>query len=250
MTAPRPGASAGFDYWNVRDPAPRPFLTAAGLVFRGIARVQAQVEPYAGRWREHNAAVVAAVVAAAAGDVPLWIALGDSMTLGVGASAYDRGWVGQLAARRDADERHLDVVNLGVSGARTVEVIERQLPVLDMLSEPTAPALVTLMIGSNDLLRRRNRDGLVERFEQILRRLPARAVVTTLPNPSRVAAAVNARIEQVGAERGLVVADLRSSGPPSWRGKLAADHFHPNDLGYAALADALAPAVERALTTG
>jgi lysophospholipase L1-like esterase len=32
--------------------------------------------------------------------------------------------------------------------------------------------------------------------------------------------------------------DMRRSGPPSWRGKLAEDHFHPNNAGYAGIADA------------
>jgi lysophospholipase L1-like esterase len=34
----------------------------------------------------------------------------------------------------------------------------------------------------------------------------------------------------------LVVADMRAHGPRSWRRKLAADKFHPNDAGYAAMA--------------
>ncbi len=40
---------------------------------------------------------------------------------------------------------------------------------------------------------------------------------------------------------------MRESGPTSWRGRLAEDFFHPNDAGYAALADALEPAVRAAL---
>jgi hypothetical protein len=39
-----------------------------------------------------------------------------------------------------------------------------------------------------------------------------------------------------GARGQLVVADLRAHGPRSWRGRLAADRFHPNDAGYAAMA--------------
>ena len=40
---------------------------------------------------------------------------------------------------------------------------------------------------------------------------------------------------------------MRVAGPASWRGRLASDWFHPNDAGYAAIADAFEPAVRAAL---
>ena len=44
---------------------------------------------------------------------------------------------------------------------------------------------------------------------------------------------------KAAAERGeITLVDMRRSGPASWRGRLAADHFHPNELGYAGIADA------------
>ena len=153
------------------------------------------------------------------------------------------GGSGSSPTRLAEDGTPFGVVNLGVSGARTAEVLDRQLPALAELE----PALVTLMIGSNDLMRRRYRAGLAERFAEILQRLPAGTVVTTLPNPSRTAAAVNTLIERAARPRGLVVAELRDPRTSSWRGRLAADHFHPNDRGYAALADVLAGPVGRAL---
>ena len=54
---------------------------------------------------------------------------------------------------------------------------------------------------------------------------------------------MNAVIAHVADERGLVVAELRDPRTTSWRGKLAADHFHPNDRGYAALADVISDAI-------
>ena len=105
------------------------------------------------------------------------------------------------------------------------------------------PDLVTLMIGSNDLMRPSTRRAFVERFTAILQALPPGSVVTTLPNPSRIAAAGNAVLERIAAERGLVVAELRDPRLRSWRGRLAADHFHPNERGYAGLADVIADSV-------
>ena len=89
--------------------------------------VQEQVQPYAAWWESHNRV-------AASGRQPLWVALGDSMTQGIGASAPDRGWVGQLSGRlvsRGWDHR---LVNLGVNGARVEDLLDRQLPVLEALT--------------------------------------------------------------------------------------------------------------------
>ncbi len=44
--------------------------------------------------------------------------------------------------------------------------------------------------------------------------------------------------------------DLRTDGPDSWRGRLAADFFHPNEAGYAAITDAFEPVVRDALLRG
>ncbi len=76
-------------------------------------------------------------------------------------------------------------------------------------------------------------------------------MIANLPNPRQAAREVNALLGQAAAglpgQAGRVaVADLRSGGPSSWRGRLAADHFHPNDAGYASLAAAFAvPALAR-----
>jgi lysophospholipase L1-like esterase len=67
--------------------------------------------------------------------------------------------------------------------------------------------------------------------------------VTTLPNPTPVAGRVNDVVAHVARERGLVVAELRDPRTTSWRGKLAADRFHPNDRGYGALADVVFDAI-------
>lgn len=106
-----------------------------------------------------------------------------------------------------------------------------------------APDLVTVMVGSNDLLRRSRRAVMAERFRTLLEALPPGTAVSTLPNPTPTAHAVNAVIAAVAAERDLIVVEMRDGRTSSWRGKLAADHFHPNELGYAALAEVFASAL-------
>ncbi|MCW2816909.1 MAG: GDSL-like Lipase/Acylhydrolase, partial [Nocardioides sp.] len=54
-------------------------------------------------------------------------------------------------------------------------------------------------------------------------------------------------VERAAAAGRVRMLDLRVEGPSSWRGRLAADKFHPNDAGYAAIADVFAPVVRQAL---
>lgn len=223
-----------FDYRNVSDRGPGPFVTLASRISPGVRAVQAQTLEFARRWRESNLAALAA-------DGPLWVVLGDSLSLGLGAPAWNRGWVGQLDGLLDAAGRSHRIVNLAVSGARVADVLDRQLPELQRLAD--AADLVTVLVGSNDLVSRRHRDLLPERFTTLLEAVPTGTVVGTLPNPRRAARLCNEAIAAAVAQRGLVPADLRRFGPRSWRGLLAADHFHPNERGYASMTAAFADAL-------
>jgi len=126
----------------------------------------------------------------------------------------------------------LDVVNLSASGALVPDLLRQQLPAWRALAPRpgSGPDVVTVLIGSNDLMNRRHRDERPNAFASLLYQLPSGAIVVTLPQPCRAAAAVNDRIEAVHVERGIRVLDERRAGPASWRGRLAAaDHFHPNE---------------------
>ncbi len=179
----------------------------------------------AGRGDEANC------VALASGR-PLWVALGDSMTQGIGAGTIDGGWVPRLNARLGEP---FAVVNLSASGARIADVLDHQLPRLPDL--PT-PALVTVLVGANDMLTPTRRRGIAERFARLLAQLPPeRSVVATLPRRNAEARAVNALIDAAAAENRVHIADLRGPALGPVRGSLADDWFHPNDVGYARLAD-------------
>ena len=231
---------ADLDYSNRSDRPTGRFLTVLGRVLPGVRSVQQQVEPYAAWWEQANREAVA-------GPLPLWVAIGDSMTLGIGASAPDRGLVGQLSERLAASGRRHAVINLGVNGARVQDVLDRQLPVLERLAAAGREVgLVTVVIGSNDIVLRQHREGLAGRFETMLSRLPPGAVVANLPNPRREAREIDALLRRRAASGDLVLADMRTDGPGSWRGRLAGDLFHPNDLGYAEMATVLGTAVTRA----
>lgn len=231
---------SAFTYSNLSDRPPGQFLRIAGVFLPGVRAVQQEVAPYAAAWGRDNAAALAA-------SGPLWVALGDSMTQGIGASAHDRGYVGQLSDRLAARGWAHRLVNLSVTGARVEDVLDRQLPALEAITASQgAPALVTAVIGSNDIFRRRHREHVVDRFTQMLDRLPPGAVVSNLPNPRQEARVIGALLQRREREGGLVVADMHRDGPRSWRGKLAADRFHPNDHGYAGMSAAFERALDRA----
>lgn len=224
--------AGGFEYSNLTGRPPGRWIGAAGLVFRGIRTVQGQVEPYAREWEQHNRSAMA-------GTGPLWVALGDSMAQGIGASVPWRGWVGQLALEIPGYR----LVNLSLSGARVADVLERQLPALEALPGPAD--LVTCLIGSNDLMNPRHRAGAAVAMAELLERLPAGAVVGNQPGTFDAALEVNALIDDAVARRGLVLADLRDPRTRHWRGKLSADRFHPNDRGYAGIAAVFGEALAR-----
>jgi hypothetical protein len=98
----RPADDEPFAFTNLTGRPTGPVIRALGTFLPGIADVQRQVQPYAAAWRDAN-------LAALGGGHPRWIALGDSMTQGIGASTPWMGWVGQLAAQLPSE---VDVINL------------------------------------------------------------------------------------------------------------------------------------------
>lgn len=226
--------STGFDYSNLSGRPPGRFLALASRLLPGVREVQAQVEPYALAWQRDN-------VAALAASGPLWVVLGDSMSQGIGASAHDRGWVGQLAVQLAGAGTPYRVMNLSISGGRVADVLDRQLPMLRDLG--VAPDLVTLLIGSNDMMSGALRPALTRDMTELLRRVPAGTVVGNQPGTHAAALELNRLIDDAVAERDLALAELRDPRTRHWGGKLAADHFHPNDRGYAGMAQIFGEAI-------
>jgi acyl-CoA thioesterase-1 len=206
-------------------------------VIPGVGRVHATVAPFAHAWQAANARELQR-------SGPLWVALGDSMSQGIGAPDITGGWVGQLHAMLQAAGRDYRLVNLSVTGARVQDVIDVQLPGLRGLG--VEPDLVTVLIGANDMLYRRRRIAAVASFDALLKELPAgRTVIGPLPRRNEQALAINALIAEAAARGAVQVADMR--GGISLRGlraSLADDYFHPNERGYEGIAAAFARTIE------
>jgi lysophospholipase L1-like esterase len=200
------------------------FWTTLGERLPGARARAIQVAEFAAAWERANADALAA-------DGPLWIALGDSSAQAIGASAHDRGYVGQILERlrveRDPSWR---VVNLSRTGALTADVLAEQLPRLAELPEAQ---LVTCAVGGNDVIRRRQRDAVVA-LTRIAAALPRGSVIATMPRGllDHRARPLTTVVRTEAARHGHRVADLWATTGRPWRGKFSADWFHPNDRGY------------------
>ena len=201
----------------------------------GVAATLGLGSDYRRYWEESN-------VRARQADGPLWVALGDSTAQGIGASAPDRGYVGQLLVRlRDEQRRPWRVVNLSVTGARVADVAREQVP---RINEVGDPELVTCAAGANDVIRFGFR-RVLEALAELIRGLPPGAVLATIPQglmPGRTRE-LNQIIRADAPAAGLHIADAWAHTGPPWEGKYAADDFHPNDTGYGEWCAAFAEAI-------
>src|SRR5579864_2539453 len=188
-------------------------------------------------------AAVAALAAAAAGcrrappnlDSPgtAVVCLGDSITAGVGATD-GHGYPEVLAARLG-----VAVINDGVPGDTAADGLARLPQVLAQ-----DPWLVIVELGGNDILRQVPAASTEEALDGIVRQLLAARVLPVLvavagPFGGGSHGEIYARLGK--RYRVPVVEDVlrRNLFDP----RLKADEVHPNDLGHARLAEAVAEAV-------
>ena len=182
----------------------------------------------------------------------LYVAVGDSAAQGIGASRPAHGYVGFVARHlRQSSGRTVRVVNLGISGARLREAIEKELPRLASLE----PDVLTVSIGANDMA-----EFDAERFEAeiavVLDALPSHAIVADLPSfyflpAEKKVLEANRLLRHAAEARGLTVVPLhrvtRRQGLWGVSTQFAGDLFHPNDRGYRVWAGAFEPAVDERL---
>lgn len=179
-----------------------------------------------------------------------FVALGDSLTEGVGDPVGDgwRGWAGLLAG--GLGERAPDFTNLAVSGAQTRDVLERQLPAALALR----PDLVSVVIGVNDTLRRTfDIHAVATRLDQVYAAFTERgAIVLTacLPDPgamlgmpgalarplARRQQAVNTVVHALSERYGAVHLHASEGAWLMDRAMWSADRLHPGERGHRQLA--------------
>jgi acyl-CoA thioesterase-1 len=188
----------------------------------------------------------------------VYLALGDSFTIGTGSRPEDA--FPAVLARLWADEgRPVSLAHPAVNGYTTDDLIATELP----LARTLRPSLVTVLIGANDLVRGLPDDRYRGQLARIFRGLadagiPASAIYA-LPQPdwslSPSARAfgtpdeLRARIERFNA---IIKEEAERSGgtyldifplmrDQARKGMLASDGLHPSREAYAQWAAALAP---------
>lgn len=219
-------------------------LALAGMVsawavsyLRGRSAVLRHVEEYAVHWNER---------ADAPDGVLHYVALGDSVAQGVGASEVRKGYVPLIAERiAERTGREVVVTNLSVSGATTADVVQHQLPRFRRL--PFTAEIVTLDIGANDVVFPGHTVASFEaNLEVILAALPEGSFVADVPwfpVPvwGRWAQQMSGRAAELADQHGhhLVPVHKAARDVKVWAYYLyvAPDLFHPNDRGYAGWAD-------------
>jgi len=185
-----------------------------------------------------------------------YLALGDSYTIGTGASDQSRSWPSIIAQRLNAE-----LTNPAVNGYTTLDLIRDEVPYLERLR----PELVSILIGVNDLVQGRQpdqyQDSLSRIYDAVLDlETPPRVVAISIPTWSYVPAAAdfggkdrvatltgvfNAVAEREARIRNFTWVDIGEAstsgiGSAGW---IASDDLHPGDAQYAAWAEAIWPAV-------
>ncbi len=186
-----------------------------------------------------------------------YLALGDSYTIGTGATHESRNFPSLLALQMQAATgREVRVVNPAVNGFTTIELLAREIGFIEQLH----PDFITVLIGVNDLVRGRSveqyRESLVEIYEAIATvELPrGRVAAISIPDwsvaPSareygdplflkRSTDAFNAVARDEAVRRAFTWVDItvvsrRGLNDAGW---FSADDLHPSDVQYAAWAE-------------
>ena len=167
-----------------------------------------------------------------------WIAFGDSLTEGVGA-ASGNSYPAQLSQRLG-----IPIENLGVAGAKSSDGLSR-LPQIEELN----PRVVLLCFGGNDVLQGVRRDEMISNVSVMIDRLQARGsfvVLVGVRGASLVGDRNASAFKNLAKEKKvLFVSDILDDvlGTPN----LMSDYVHPNDAGYAKIAERVEKALKPVL---
>jgi acyl-CoA thioesterase-1 len=186
-----------------------------------------------------------------AADPPVYVALGASDAVGVGADdPSSQGWVPLVARGLPANP---NLVNLGISGATIADVNTDELPV----AIDARPDWITIWPGVNDLRHDVSLDSFTDGLNTTLDRLrsdtSAQIIIMNIPDLRNVPAFTsldpdtldqtvrqwNAAIDQAATSHGALLVDLYGNsqevtGHPE---DISSDGFHPSSAGYRQIAD-------------
>ena len=242
-------------------------VSVAGLVLAGCGGGQATASPRT---------PLASAALPSAGQAGVYIALGASETIGIGAAhPNEEAW--PQVFYRTALPRAFVFYDLGIPAETTAEAINNELPIALSLH----PTLATVWFNFDDLvggvsvvdyeqrlanlvhqLRAGGRTQVLIANTPVLDKLPVYAACGAAPPPGSprcplmgqvlpspleldgLADAYNAAVARVAAQEGATLVDLHAQGevPVDHPDFVSADGFHPSTAGHAAIAGAFASA--------
>ncbi|MFN2454725.1 MAG: SGNH/GDSL hydrolase family protein [Pyrinomonadaceae bacterium] len=191
----------------------------------------------------------------------LYVALGDST--GVGVGARDGGYVARLFTRLKHEREDARLTNFCVSGATTSDVLRTQLAA----AIKARPTLLTLGIGINDVTHGASVEQFARNYEEIVARLKketgAPLVLTNIPDIALAPAVpafardelrrrinlFNERIKGIAERHDALIVDAYGltrdiiAAHPEF---FSSDGFHPSDAGYEYWAKTMWPVVKSA----
>lgn len=190
---------------------------------------------------------------------PTFVVLGDSAAYGTGdeiSAGVFRGWAGFLA---EAFQDGCDYFNFSRPGAKSTEVLEKQLP--KALREQ--PDICALIVGGNDLLRN-SFDPLLlyknlKNCCQQLMAMGSEVIMVELHDPNQLlrlprlmsrvlnrrVTAVNAVYRKVALEFEIITIKTRKIGDVHNRSNWHIDRMHPGPVGHFMLARSVAEQLRR-----
>jgi acyl-CoA thioesterase-1 len=162
------------------------------------------------------------------------IAFGDSLVEGVGASP------GHDLASVLGDRLGVSIINAGHRGDTASAALDR----LDRDVFSRDPRIVIVLVGGNDFMRRVPRDTTFNALGEIVQRVRARGAAVVL-----VGVSLGLITDQYSGEYEALAGRTGSAYVPDvlggilGHGDLMSDQVHPNDRGYAMVADRIEPAL-------
>lgn len=194
----------------------------------------------------------------------VYVALGDSVTEGIGATSAQRSFASVIASYLRHQNKNLQYHNLGKRGAPTRDILTKQLDNAIALN----PDLVTISAGVNDIRVfstpwqfKKDLSMLLNRLEQethaeiVINNIPDFSVTPLIPRYSKrivrfIIRRFNNAMDDVVANSHATLVDLFNLTAvfgKQYPEAIADDRFHPSDFGYAIWASAMLHHIDKIL---
>ncbi|GGA63503.1 SGNH/GDSL hydrolase family protein [Ornithinibacillus halotolerans] len=194
------------------------------------------------------------------------VAIGDSLTQGVGDSTNQGGYVGLIDKHLNAEEKVVTIDNFGKRGNRTEQLLERlnESNIQDSIKKAD---IILITIGANDIMQvvkenfmeitytifSEERVHYEERLKQIFAKIdtinpdatiyligfynPFQKYFEHIKELDMIADDWNSTSQQVAEKAGATFIPTKDLFTDESVNLFAEDHFHPNEFGYQRIAE-------------